>query len=71
MNVGQWAQSDLDRLAHLMCHVVEYPEKAWVKGAVARRDAVRKWRWNNAARIAIEHVRNLLVASERSAGILS
>jgi hypothetical protein len=54
--LGNWAQPDLDHLARLMGPVVEHPEE----GAIARRDTVERWNWDKAARIAIEHIRDLL-----------
>lgn len=59
---GKWAQPDLDHLAHLMRHVFLNRDEARAKGARARRDAVEKWSWDNAARIAIAHIGELLAA---------
>jgi glycosyltransferase involved in cell wall biosynthesis len=58
--LGNWAQPDHDHLARLMRPVVEHPEEARAKGAIARRDTVERWNWDKAARIAIEHIRDLL-----------
>ena len=65
---GEWARPDLNHLARLMRHVVQHPEEARAKGMVARRDAVERWSWDNAARIAIGHVRELLAERGLSCG---
>jgi glycosyltransferase involved in cell wall biosynthesis len=70
VETGQWAQPDLDHLAQVMRHVVRHPAEARAKGARARRDAVRKWSWDHAARIAIEHLRSLLSGGVQPAGIV-
>lgn len=56
---GLWAQPDLDHLAHLLRHVFENRREAAVKGDLARREAVTLWSWDNAARIALDHLRAL------------
>lgn len=56
---GRWARPDLDHLARLMRHVVRHPKEARKKGGRARHDALG-WSWDEAARIAIGHVRELL-----------
>ncbi len=56
---GEWAEPDLNHLAHLMRYVFENREEARAKGVIARRHAVQRWSWDNAARIAVEHLRSL------------
>jgi glycosyltransferase involved in cell wall biosynthesis len=57
---GEWAQPDLDHLAHLMRHVYEHRDEAREKGRTGRRQAVERWSWANAAGIAMGHLRALV-----------
>jgi glycosyltransferase involved in cell wall biosynthesis len=65
---GRWARPELSHLARLMRHVVEHPEEARAKGALARQDALEKWSWDHAARIAIGHIGELLAERGLSRG---
>jgi hypothetical protein len=60
---GEWAQPDLDHVAHLMRHVYENPDEARDKGRTGRRQAVERWSWSNAADIAMGHLRALVGGS--------
>jgi hypothetical protein len=52
---GVWAQPDLKELQRLMRYVYEHPAEARQKGLAARMDA-KRWTWDNAAQIAIQHL---------------
>jgi glycosyltransferase involved in cell wall biosynthesis len=52
---GEWAQPDLDHLAHLMRHLVEHRDQARAVGRAARCAALQ-WSWDNAARIALGYL---------------
>ncbi|GJG85305.1 glycosyl transferase family 1 [Gemmatimonadetes bacterium T265] len=56
---GLWAIPDEGHLRRLLRHVVEHREEARRVGAQARRDAVRYWSWDLAARAALRHVAEL------------
>lgn len=56
---GEWAQPDLDHLAHLLRFVYEHREATRAKGERARA-AARRWSWDRAARIALRHLDDLL-----------
>jgi glycosyltransferase involved in cell wall biosynthesis len=53
---GEWAEADGEHLQQLLRHVFENQEEAVMRGHAAREDAVRRWSWDNAAKIAITHL---------------
>ena len=58
MDWGEWAQPDLEHLAYLMRYVVDNPDAAKAKGLNARIDAMRYWRWDQAASIAMQYLQD-------------
>jgi glycosyltransferase involved in cell wall biosynthesis len=53
---GGWAEADSGHLQHLLRHVFENRDEAVRRGHAAREDAVRRWSWDNAAKIAMTHL---------------
>jgi glycosyltransferase involved in cell wall biosynthesis len=56
---GEWAQPDLAHLRSLMRLVYENREIALTKAKRAREDAARLWSWDQAARTAMAHLKEL------------
>ena len=50
--LGVWAQPDLDHLRMLMRRAFDDPNERRAKGQQGRRDAVERWTWQDAARVA-------------------
>jgi len=56
---GEWAQPDLEHLRYLLRYVYEHRAEAGEKGRRASRDARRLWTWDQAARTAMDYIREL------------
>ena len=55
----EWADPDEEHLRHLMRHVYEHRAEGQAKGALASREVLAKWTWDQAARKIVERLRTV------------
>lgn len=57
LDYGQWAEPDVEHLAHLMREVYLNRQEATWKGSKAKQQVADNWTWGQSARLAWEHLR--------------